>query len=66
VILAVAGVDGTGREVLTTDGGPVDKISVTDVSTGKKGAVFFNISAVMIAAAPEKKNAKGAAPASKP
>ena len=66
VILAVAGVNGTGREVLTTDGGPVDQISVTDVSTGKKGAVFFNISAVMIAAAAEKKNAKGAAPASKP
>ncbi len=66
VILAVAGVNGTGRELLTTDGGPVDKINVTDVSTGKKGAVFFNISAVMIATAPERKKANAAAPASKP
>lgn len=66
VILAVAGVNGTGRELLTTDSGPVDKINVTDVSTGKKGAVFFNISAVMIATAPEIRKANGAAPASKP
>jgi hypothetical protein len=66
VILAVAGVNGTGRELLTTDSGPVDKISVTDVGTGKKGAVFFNISAVMFGTAPERKNAKGAAPTPKP
>jgi hypothetical protein len=61
-ILAVAGVDGTGRELLTTDNGPIDKISVTDVNTGKKGAVFFNISVVMIGTEIQKKNAKAAKP----
>jgi hypothetical protein len=66
VILAIAGVNGTGRELLTTDGGPVDKINVTDVSTGKKGAVFFNISAVMFGSAFQKKNPKAAAPTFKP
>jgi len=66
VILAVAGVNGTGRELLTTDAGPVDKISVTDVGTGKKGAVFFNISVVMIGSALQEKNAKAAKPATKP
>ena len=58
VILAVAGVNGTGRELLATDSGPVDKISVTDTGTGKKGAVFFNISAVMIGTEFQKKNSK--------
>lgn len=58
VILAVAGVNGTGRELLATDSGPVDKISVTDTGTGKKGAVFFNISAVMIGTEFQKKNPK--------
>jgi hypothetical protein len=62
VILAVAGVNGTRRELLTTDGGPVDKISVTDVGTGKKGAVFFNISAVMIGTEMQKKPGPGQKP----
>ncbi|MGZ5929520.1 MAG: DUF4919 domain-containing protein [Rhizomicrobium sp.] len=65
-ILAVAGVDGTGRELLTTDNGPIDKISVTDVNTGKKGAVFFNISVVMIGTEIQKKNAKAANPVPNP
>ena len=66
VILAVAGVNGTGRELLATDSGPVDKISVTDTGTGKKGAVFFNISAVMIGTEFQKKNSKTPDPAPKP
>ncbi len=48
VLLAVAGLNGTARAVLTTDQGPVDKISVTDEKTGQKGAVFFNVSALML------------------
>ena len=65
MILAVAGVNGTGRELLTTDAGPIDKVSVTDAGTGKKGAVFFNISAVMIGTALQEKNSKAANPAAK-
>jgi Domain of unknown function (DUF4919) len=48
VIMAIAGVNGTARELLTTDGGPVDKISITDAKTGEKGAVYFNLGAIMI------------------
>jgi hypothetical protein len=66
VILAVAGVNGTGRELLTTDAGPIDKISVTDVGTGKKGAVFFNISTVMFGTEFQKKNSSAARPTTKP
>lgn len=51
VIMAVAGVNGTARELLTTDSGPVDKISINDAKTGEKGAVYFNLSAVMIGTA---------------
>jgi hypothetical protein len=66
VILAVAGVNGTGRELIATDSGPIDKISVTDTGTGKKGAVFFNISAVMIGTEFQKKNSKTQSPATVP
>ncbi len=54
VILAIAGVNGTGKSTLTTDQGPVDKIDITDPATGEKGAVFFNTSVIMIAGAMQK------------
>lgn len=58
-MMAVAGVNGTARELLTTDAGPVDKISITDSKTGEKGAVYFNLSAIMIGTAIQKgKSAK--------
>lgn len=57
-IMAVAGVDGTGRELLTTDAGPVDKISITDTKTGEKGAVYFNLSTIMIGTAVQKAKPK--------
>ena len=60
-ILAIAGVNGTGKTTLTTDQGPVDKIDITDPATGEKGAVFFNTSVIMIAGAMQK-----AKPAAKP
>ena len=57
-IMAIAGVDGTARELLTTDAGPVDKISITDTKTGEKGAVYFNLSAIMIGTAIRKAKPK--------
>ena len=66
MILAVAGVNGTGHESLATDGGPVDKINIVDAGTGKKGAVFFNVTAIMIGTALQEKNSKRARPAPKP
>ena len=54
VIMAIAGVNGTAREQLATDAGPVDKISITDAKTGEKGAVYFNLSAIMIGTAMHK------------
>jgi hypothetical protein len=56
--MAVAGVNGTGRELLTTDAGPVDKVSITDAKTGDKGAVYFNLSAIMIGTATQKAKPK--------
>jgi hypothetical protein len=66
MILSVAGLNGTGREALATDGGPVDKVNIVDASTGKKGAVFFNVTAIMIGTALQEKNSKRAKPAPKP
>ena len=57
-MMAVAGVNGTARELLTTDAGPVDKISITDPKTGEKGAVYFNLSAIMIGTAIQKAKPK--------
>lgn len=57
-IMSIAGVNGTGRELLTTDAGPVDKISVTDTKTGEKGAVYFNLGAIMIGTAMQKAKPK--------
>jgi hypothetical protein len=54
VILAVAGVNGTRKTVITTDQGPVEKIDITDQQTGKKGAVFFNTGVVVLASAMQK------------
>ena len=48
VILAIAGLHGTGQALLSTDHGPVDKINVADTKTGQKGTLFFNVSALMI------------------
>jgi hypothetical protein len=53
-ILAIAGVNGTGKSTLTTDQGPVEKIDITDQATGTKGAVFFNTSVIMFATAMQK------------
>lgn len=61
VILAVAGVNGTKKTVITTDQGPVEKIDITDQQTGKKGAVYFNTGVVVLASAMQK--AKPRAPA---
>ena len=57
-MMAIAGVNGTGRELLTTDAGPVDKVSITDAKTGDKGAVYFNLSAIMIGTATHKAKTK--------
>jgi hypothetical protein len=54
VVLAVAGVNGTKKTVITTDQGPVEKIDITDQQTGKKGAVFFNTGVVVLASAMQK------------
>ncbi len=54
VILAVAGVNGTKKTVITTDQGPVEKIDITDQQTGEKGAVFFNTGVVVLASAMQK------------
>ena len=57
-IMAVAGVNGTSREQLATDAGPVDKINITDAKTGEKGAIYFNLSAIMIGTAMQKAKPK--------
>jgi hypothetical protein len=57
-IMSVAGVNGTAREQLATDAGPVDKISITDAKTGEKGAVYFNLGAIMIGTAMQKAKSK--------
>lgn len=54
VILAIAGLHGTAQALLSTDHGPVDKISVVDPKTEQKSAIFFNVSALMIGTAPKK------------
>ncbi|MBS0279565.1 MAG: DUF4919 domain-containing protein [Proteobacteria bacterium] len=54
VVLAVAGVNGTKKTVITTDQGPVEKIDITDQQTGKKGAVYFNTGVVVLASAMQK------------
>ncbi len=54
VMLAVAGLNGTGRTLLTTEQGPVDKISITDAKSGEKGQIFFNLSTIMIGTARQK------------
>ena len=50
----IAGVDGTAREQIATDAGPIDKISITDAKTGEKGAIYFNLNAIMIGTAVQK------------
>jgi hypothetical protein len=50
-ILAVAGLDGKGQATLTTKAGPVDKFATTDAKTGKKGALYFNVSALAVSGA---------------
>ena len=50
-ILAVAGLDGKGQATLTTAHGPVDKFATTDAKTGKKGALYFNVSALAASSA---------------
>ncbi|HXS08044.1 MAG TPA: DUF4919 domain-containing protein [Rhizomicrobium sp.] len=57
-IMAISGVNGTAREQLATDAGPVDKISITDAKTGEKGAVYFNLGAIMIGTAMQKAKPK--------
>jgi len=57
-IMTIAGVNGTAREQLATDAGPVDKISISDAKTGDKGAVYFNLSAIMIGTAMQKDKTK--------
>jgi hypothetical protein len=64
VILAVAGVNGTKKTMMTTDQGPVEKIDITDQQTGEKGAVYFNTGVVVLASAMQK--AKPRTPAAKP
>ncbi|MES2254584.1 MAG: DUF4919 domain-containing protein [Pseudomonadota bacterium] len=66
VILAVSGVNGTKKTMITTDQGPVDKIDITDQQTGKKGAVFFNTGVVMIASAMQKAKSRTPATPAKP
>jgi hypothetical protein len=61
VILAIAGLHGTAQALLSTDHGPVDKISVVDPKTGQKSDIFFNVSALMIGTA-----SKGAKPEETP
>jgi hypothetical protein len=46
VVFALAGLDGKGQTTLSTDQGPVDKFTVTDVKTGKTGTMYFNVSAM--------------------
>jgi hypothetical protein len=55
-ILAVAGVNGTKREIINTDAGPVEKISIADATTGQEGAVYFNIGAIVMGLALKEKN----------
>lgn len=50
-ILAVAGLDGKGQTTLSTQRGPVDKFATTDPKTGKKGALYFNVSALTASSA---------------
>ena len=57
-IMAISGVNGTAREQLATDAGPVDKISITDAKTGEKGAVYFNLGAIMIGTAMQRAKPK--------
>jgi hypothetical protein len=55
-ILSVAGVNGTKREMISTDAGPVEKISITDAATGQQGAVYFNVGAIVMGMALKEKN----------
>ena len=57
-MMAIAGVNGTAREQLATDAGPIDKISITDPKTGEEGAVYFNLNAIMIGTAVQKAKPK--------
>jgi Domain of unknown function (DUF4919) len=50
-ILAVAGLDGKGQTTLTTKQGPVDKFATTDAKSGKKGTLYFNVSALAVSGA---------------
>lgn len=44
VVFAVAGLDGKGEGTLKTSQGLVDKFTVSDAKTGKKAAMYFNVS----------------------
>jgi hypothetical protein len=46
VVFAIAGLEGKGQATLKTKQGLVDKFAVTDPKTGKKGAMYFNVSAM--------------------
>ncbi len=63
-IMAVAGVNGTRREIINTDAGPVEKITIKDAATGQEGAVYFNVGAIVMSLALKEKNSeKPSAPA---
>lgn len=53
VVLAVAGVEGKGQETLSTDHGPVDKVTVTDGKSGHQADMYFNVSALAFGGAPK-------------
>jgi hypothetical protein len=57
-VLAVAGVNANRREIISTDAGPVEKISITDAATGQEGAVYFNIGAIVMGLALKEKNSE--------
>jgi hypothetical protein len=54
VVLAVAGLQGTAQALLDTKEGPVDQISVADEKTGKKGTLYFNVTALFAGMARQK------------
>jgi len=48
VVFAVAGLNGKGQTTLSTERGPIDKFTVTDVKTGRTATMYFNVSAMAL------------------
>ncbi|HKD48707.1 MAG TPA: DUF4919 domain-containing protein [Rhizomicrobium sp.] len=48
VVFAVAGLNGKGQTTLSTERGPIDKFTITDVKTGRTGTMYFNVSAMVL------------------